>query len=70
MKELLNFVVGILLTLIMDILFTGIVLCTIHFSGSISDWTFDNYFNAAVVILCIGGLIFSAIVRDLFKEEY
>ena len=70
MKDIINFLVGILLTLVMDILFTGIVLCTIHFSGSFDSWTFDNYFNAGIVILCIGGLIFSAIVRDLFKEGY
>lgn len=70
MKELINFVVGIMLTLIFDVLFTAILLCAIHFSGSFDTWVFDDYFNAGIVVLCIGGLIGSGIVRDIFKEEY
>ena len=70
MKNIINFLVGIMLTLIFDVLFTAIVLCTIHFSGSFDSWTFDNYFNAGIIVLCIGGLIGSGIVRDIFKEEY
>lgn len=70
MKNIINFLVGILLTLIIDILFTGIVLAVIYTEHVFENWGFDQYFYTAILLLCINGLWSSAIVRDIFKEEY